>query len=344
MKLKSLMLGILFSVSASASGAMADDFAAIEKAGKKEGVVTWYTQPGYPVVLKEAMDEFTNKYGIRIETIEGNGSANVERIRAELRSGRVAADIVSLGNTAAWRLQDQEKGLAPFKDEEIPNLANLTELGKKFMDPNNEYLPIAVGVYGIGVNTSLVKEADYPKGWADILNPKFKDKIGLHDFRKTGGGLVWLTVGREPLGMEFFEKFAAQNPRVYPSAQQNDAALARGERAIAIAPRSRIVKDHPGAPLKWVRPEEGVYTLDVTTGLVRGGPHPNAAKLLLNQMLSVAAQKAHAEQGDLPVIKGVKASFDTEGLKFLGKGGLTREDVPKLGDVIKIGKSLIGER
>ena len=66
--------------------------------------------------------------------------------------------------------------------------------------------------YCLLVNRNLVKPADEPKSWKDILDPKWTGKILSDDYRALGGGAVFFVVMHDTFGKEFHEKLAAQKP------------------------------------------------------------------------------------------------------------------------------------
>ena len=81
-------------------------------------------------------------------------------------------------------------------------------------DADGTRVPIYVIHYGILVNTEMVKPAEEPKGWPDLLDPRWKGKILSDDMRALGGGAVFFMVTVQKFGKEFQERLAALRQRI----------------------------------------------------------------------------------------------------------------------------------
>lgn len=184
-------------------------------------------------------------------------------------------------------------------------------------------IPSYVLPYGILINTDLVKPADEPKGWKDLLNPKWKDKIVSDDFRALGGGFVLFAVTEDKFEPDFHQKLAQQGIIFSRDVGNDERRVAAGEYPLRIPQLASNFLRMKGLPVKLVLPEEGATFVRFDLGILKGAPHPNAAKLLIDFYLSEQAQLIYANAGMGSVANGVsdKITGDAKalaGLKFLG--------------------------
>src|SRR5437762_4866051 len=138
-------------------------------AAKKEGKVVVYNGAVGTPALPKVGAAFEAKYGIRMELLEARASELRERIRTEQAAGKVLGDVSHNGSTTT-ALQLAENTFQPHGA--LPN-------GKLPVAPfasDDVRIPIYVIPYGILVNTEMVKPADEPKTWKDLLDPKWKGK------------------------------------------------------------------------------------------------------------------------------------------------------------------------
>ena len=136
---------------------------------------------------------------------------------------------------------------------------------------------------GIGYNTAKVKEADAPKNWTDLLDPKWKDKIALGHPGFSGYVGTWAVTMRKLYGWEFFEKLAKNNPQIGRSINDTVTMLNAGESAIAgSGPVGTLMESvQKGNPLAMVYPTDGTVLIIAPSGIMKGCKHPNAARLFM---------------------------------------------------------------
>jgi iron(III) transport system substrate-binding protein len=306
MAFKSLRLwatAALVTAFAGTAAAQDADWNMVIEAAKKEGKVSLYTSTlGAPFHL-EIIKAFKAKYGITIELLDVRASELDERIRTEQASQRYNADVVQHGSSSL-QLYQRDGKLQPRGP--VPNQKNLREELKAA--PDNDRIPSYILPYGILINTDLVKAADEPKSWKDLLDPKWKGKIISDDFRALGGGFTWFTVMDENLGMPDFHKQLQTQGIVFSRDVGNDERrVARGEYPLRIPQLASNYLRMKGLPVKLIFPQEGISYVRFDLGIVKGAPHPNAAKLMIDFYLSEEAQLIYANAGMASVI-----SLDTK--------------------------------
>jgi iron(III) transport system substrate-binding protein len=113
-------------------------------------------------------------------------------------------------------------------------------------------------------------------------------------------------------GWGFYEKLRANDIMVVQSNQQVSDMLKRGERDIAVGALDSYAAEerHAGHPMKTLYPSDGVFVIPSPTSIIKGGPHPNAAKLFAEFMISDEVQKifpadgGFAARSDIPAPAG----------------------------------------
>ena len=279
----------------------------IVQAAKQEGRVTLYTsQVGVPQ-LDEILSVFTDEYGIEVQKLELRGSELFERLRLELATGRSAADVSFSGGSVTLETMGV---LQPHGN--IPNAARLSP---EFAG-NELRLPVFSQSMGIVVNASVPKDKR-PKKWADLTDPAWKGKILADDFRAVGGGGLFFAVTYEKLGEDYQKRLSENRPVFTREIRDSPRRVARGEFPVYIPfilPDALLNK---GLPLEVILPEEGLVYGNFDAALVKGAPHPNAARVFLNFFLSDKAQLIYAGSARRPTVKGLEDQYPANVREFL---------------------------
>ena len=131
------------------------------------------------------------------------------------------------------------------------------------------------------LRSDKVPEADEPKTWNDLTDPKYKGKMVIGDPSFTSLLVSVVGMMSKERGWGFYEKLRANDTMVVQGNQQASDMLKRGERLIAVgALDSYAAEDRAaGHPMKTLYPSDGVFVIPSPTSVVKGGPSPNAAKL-----------------------------------------------------------------
>jgi iron(III) transport system substrate-binding protein len=321
--LKHIVIAIALAVALPASAQDAD-WAKVVDAAKKEGKVSLYTSflgAPFHIAITKA---FEKTYGIPIEILDVRASELRERVRTEQSTGRFLGDVIQNGQATLIR-QEDEGVLQPHGG--IPAAQNL-------IPPHTATdvrVPSYVLGYGILINTSLIKPADEPKSWKDLLDARYKGKIISDDMRALGGGQIFFTATYDAFGREFHDKLAAQEPVFSRDVGADERRVARGEFPLRIPQlfsNSTLLK---GLPVKLVIPAEGAPYIRFDLAVLKNAPHPNAARLLIDFYLGTEAQLIYANAGLIPVVKGVAEKADPDlrplaGAKLLGTSDPKTQD------------------
>jgi iron(III) transport system substrate-binding protein len=153
---------------------------------------------------------------------------------------------------------------------------------------------------GITINTDLVKEE--PKGLTDLLNPKWKGKLLLPDVRVMGDAFWPMTSARLNLGDDIIKKlFVDQEPALSRDTRQIAEFMVRGRYPIALGVQPLLLAPFQqqglGKNLKLLHPPElETMNFSSTVWLVNRAPHPNAARVFINWLLTRDAQVVWAKE------------------------------------------------
>lgn len=269
--------------SASSAGG-ADNNDALVKAAQQEGSLTLYTA-ATETAAKAQADAFTKKYNIKVNMVRLTGAQLTQRVEAEAKASQPAADVlvssdpvmIKTGIGAGW-LTALDKASIPGYPWKFPSRFLKSDIGSAV---------VLLQLTGIAYNTDLVKGNDIPKDWKDLLDPKWKGKIGIADLKSSLGYTAEWQVINKAEGGNFLAQLGKQNLKVYASGAPASAALGAGE--IPLLADQLITNVVPvkkkGAPVAWVIPDK-TTSLDDYVALVTKAKHPNAAKLFTEFIMS----------------------------------------------------------
>jgi iron(III) transport system substrate-binding protein len=280
------------------------------EAAKREGKLVIYGG-GSPEQFGPVKAAFQQEFpGITVDSADQRGRETREKVLVEQQTKNYVADLAITGTDTQASLIEAgatEDFQSMFLDKVVPDLRPQYATSS----------PYTASDYTITINTTLVKPEDEPKSWKDVLDPKWKGKLALDDPRGSGPGAYVLSAVEEVLGIDFTEKLASQDVFIATQAGPLWAALLRGERLMFLSSSHRdvITQKQQGAPVKQIRPMEGIVFSPTPQALLKNAPHPNAAKLWIEWTLSKPGQTAIADNGYGPVRADVTVKFPEASLE-----------------------------
>ena len=198
---------------------------------------------------------------------------------------------------------------ANLVDKFVPSAADKYPLTLR--DAEGRWNALIVYFLTPGINTEMVKK-DEIKTAQDLLNPKWKGKIAWSTVPSSGSGVyvgsVLQTMG-EDKGMEFLRALAKQdivNVDATNRAILDQVILGQYAIALSIFNHHALLSEQKGAPVTWLKVEP-IPAPTHSIGLVKNAPHPNAAKLLIDFLLSEEGQKTFAAVEYIPAMPSVPA-------------------------------------
>lgn len=270
--------------------------AALVEAAKKEGEVVLYTANQLESEQLNAK-KFNERFpGIKIEIVRAPGSRLIARIDAEAASNKLGADIIEFSDSGLAK--SYENILADYAP---PNAASYPATVRSI---SAKMWPKTSWGYVIAYNKALVRNP--PKSWADLGKADFKDKLGW--IPAGAGGTTWTLSmwQRQVLGEGAWKAVADKQPVMFPSDAPLLAAVTRGEVRVAPLKTNSIIPPmQEGAPIGIVYPTDGVPVTVAVAGISKTAPHPNAAKLYLDWILSAEGQNEWVKgSGGVTVLEG----------------------------------------
>ncbi|MDA1311199.1 MAG: extracellular solute-binding protein [Proteobacteria bacterium] len=303
-RLKSTLWGSMLAVVAAvglivANPAAAQSEANLYEKAKSEKDLSLYTDMQI-VVVQALIDGFKAKYpGVDVDYFRAGSGPVTQRFETESAAGRHQADIVTLTDRQSKLLA--AKGLtAPYRSR------HLDKYPAELHAPNNAWNTYGTVQLGIAWNTDLVKDADAPKSFQALLEPKWKGKLGMQDPLQGGGAGIWVAtmygLWGEQEWTSFMSKLGAQKLRYAGYLEVRDM-LAGGEievQLVAYPAFTQPVIDK-GAPIKWALIDPALFT-GLTLNLSKNAPHPNAAKLFIDYVVSEEGQGILAANSQVPAL------------------------------------------
>lgn len=257
---------------------------------KREGQLTFYNSL---TSLAAGAQAFEKKYPfIKVSIWRSDSTMLIKRVTEEHASGRLLADVVETSGGAMAVLH--KTGV--FQEYYSPEMGAYTDEVKAKGKSGVYYLADRENYTSLGFNTNLIAPAEAPKTYKDLLDPKWKGRMSLVG---TSTGVHWVGNVLNVMGREYLDKFAAQDVNL-----QNMSAVAMAGLVVSgEVPLSPTTQDSniftarkTGAPVEW-RPLEPVVANLGSAGMAAKAPHPHAALLFLDYLLSKEGQKVLIEQG-----------------------------------------------
>jgi iron(III) transport system substrate-binding protein len=267
-------------------------------AAKKEGRLVLYSTYD-STVMKPIVDAFQADTGLSVDVIRLTSQPMFDRVVAEYAAHKLGADYVDTTDiTLTAQLAD--KGI--LRGFKVPNFGAIESVLRA---GDGTWYSIIRSIMVIGVNTALVKPSDVPATWSDLLDPKFKGKIGFASIDAGGTSYGMYFFMRQRFGLDYWKKLAAQGARIVPSAAPVVTDLARGETVVGLDPISSLVAGAAtGAPIKIVAPAEGVPSFGISGGITATAPHPHAAEVWMDWITSKRGCAAIGDTAAYGILRG----------------------------------------
>jgi len=291
---------------AGAEAAWQEEWEGVLAAAKREGTVA-ITGPGGTEARDVLTQPFTKKYGISVEFFGGSGRVLSPRVLTERRAQRFLWDIYVGGSTTALTNLIPAGAFDPldrtFILPEVKDPKSWRGGAMEILEGRRLFIMTPSQRATIYVNPNMVQIEEL-KSYKDLLDPKWKGKIVLDDPRKSGPGMatfVFLFLHPE-LGLDYIRAIARQEPVILKDYRQEVNFVAQGRYPILLGgwnvPAEDLIKK--GLPVAIVNPgqlREG-SDLSAATGALavyNKAPHPNAAKVYINWLLSKEGQTMFAQ-------------------------------------------------
>ena len=298
---------------AATAAAIPPEWEQVLAAARKEGKVV-VAGPTGADERKALTEPFESKYGISVEYLGKTSAEFTTRILAEREASQYLWDVFVGGTTPIIPSLTKVGALDPIEPAlilpEVKDLKNWNEGRLVFADKERRILAFLLYTRpSLFLNTSMVKPEEF-KSYKDLLDPKWKGKILVgRDPRVAGPGEATFTffLMHKDLGPEFIRQLAKQDLAMLRDDRQATEWLAEGRYPIVIGVADRFVVDfgRQGLPVTLVDPAKIKEGGDLSpaagsVALINRAPHPNAAKVYINWLLSKEGQTEISKASDRP--------------------------------------------
>lgn len=271
------------------------------EAAKKEGKVVIYGTV-VPQIMNQIEKGFETKYGIKTEYWRADATKVIDRVVTEWRSGRPGFDVV-IGARGPLNLGKQDNVYAKFSP------SNTANFPAKFKDRDGQLTAWRITPVGVLYNTELVKSAEIPKSFDELLDAKWQQKISMPDPSRhaSTAQLLWnLQQIKGEKWMDFVKALAKQKPLLLESYSSVPTAIVRGESLLGIT-YIQYAGQTKG-PISFA-PISQAFADPSDAGLSAKAANINAAKLFIDYLCSVEGQRKVADTGEFVLAPGVYPSI-----------------------------------
>lgn len=268
---------------------------------RKEGSVVVYTS----LASKESMPlakAFETKYGIKVVLWRATSDKVVQRAVTEGRARRYSVDVVETNGPEVEMLA-REKLLSEFYS---PYFADLPPSA---LPAHRLWVADRLNFFVVAFNTNKYKASDLPNSYDGFLDPKWKGQIGIEATDSEWMAAIVKHWGER--GTKFFEQLAAMRPDVRKSHILLAEMVGAGEVPVALTVYNSEVESlkQRGGPVDW-KPVEPVVGRPQGIAVTANAPHPHAALLFADYVLSPEGQQLLHSMGRVPVSRKVKTDLN----------------------------------
>ena len=279
----------------------ADRDARLIEGAKREGSVVLYTSLA-PTESQPLAAAFEQKYGIRVELWRALSDQVVRRAVTEAQARRYDVDVIET-NGPEMEMLAREQLLAEFYS---PHLADLPA---EAIPAHRMWFPDRLNFYIVAYNTTKVQRSEIPATLAGFADPRWKGRIAV-EATDAEWMATLIKTGRTDTGMDFFRELSALGPDVRRGHVLLANLVASGEVQVGLtAYNSNVVPlKREGAPIDFV-PVQPVVARPQGIGVATNAPHPHAALLFADYVLSQEGQELFESLGRVPASTRVESEL-----------------------------------
>ena len=247
---------------------------------------------------------FERKYGVRLVHWRTSSEQIVQRAVAEARGRRYEADVFESSATHLEALRREQL----LEDFYTPVLRDIVPAA--LPRGHRRYVADRLVFFVMGYNTNLVKPDEVPATYEDLLEPRWTGRITLEETDVTWFAAVAKAMG-EPKGLAYFRKLAAMKPEIRHGHIHTGQLVASGEVPFFLTAYNNNMETLKlkGAPVDW-KPLQPAFGQAAAIGVARHAPHPHAALLLTEFVLSREGQEIFKSVNRVPTSMAVDSPLN----------------------------------
>jgi iron(III) transport system substrate-binding protein len=280
----------------------ADREARLAEGAKKEGQVNIYTslntKDSGPIT-----EAFEKKTGVKVLLWRASSEKVLQRAVTEARAGRFAFDVLETNGPEMEALA-REKLLVEFHSPHFKDLPPAA------FPKHRLWVADRFNFFTLGYNTNLIKPEEVPNSYEDLVHPRFAGKVAIE-----AGDTDWFAAlvkhMGEAKGLAFFRKLAASKPQIRSGHTLLAELVSSGE-----VPLTATIYNHNmerlaarGAPVKW-KALAPTFARPNAIGVAPRAPHPHAALLFADFMLSPQGQQLIKERNRVPASTAIETPLN----------------------------------
>jgi iron(III) transport system substrate-binding protein len=282
---------------------------------KREKELTFYSSIP-PEDIAALVSAFDKKYGVKVKVWRADSEGFLQRIINETRARRFEVDVMA-GSSSALEPLFRENLLQEVKS---PYLAGIIP---EAIAPHRQWVAVYLSMFVQAYNTDLVRQDSLPKTFYDLLRPQWKDRLGIEAEDYDWFAQVVMDLG-EAQGLRLFRDIVASNGM---SVRKGHSLLTNlvvaGEVPLALTAYGFLAEQakRRGAPLDWfvIPPAIARPTAE---GLARNAPHPHAAVLFFDFLISEEGQQILASRQFVTVSRSIETPFNKGPLKLIDSAAI----------------------
>jgi iron(III) transport system substrate-binding protein len=239
-------------------------------------------------------DAFIKKHSeVAFDYYSAGAGKLMAKIAAERQSGKMTVDVLWHSEVPDFYKLKQDGLLEKYVSPEAKNVKS------PLKDPDNYFTPARLATLGIAYNTKKVTNP--PKGWNDLLEPRFKGGFGIANPAISGTALVSVAMMVNTLGWQYIEKLAQNGTIMGQGSGQVVDDTASGDLMACLAVDFiTIDKIKKGAYLGLVFPKE-FPVMPSPIAIIKGTPNRKAAEKFIDFLLSKEGQTILMGSGTLSI-------------------------------------------
>jgi iron(III) transport system substrate-binding protein len=298
------------------------------EAAKKEKELTWYTAHYSSETAAGVCGGFEKKYpGIKCNYVRTTAQVAYQRLAQDQKAGLAVASVIGSTDVSHFGRMKKDGWLMKYRPK---GLSELIESALPYNDPDDLFFVTAAGLVIISYNTGVVKEAEAPRKWTDLLDPKWKGKVSIGHPGFSGYVGTWVVQMRKLYGWDYFKKLELNKPRIGRSINDTVTMLNAKESWVAAGPVATTLQSRDkGNPLAVIYPEDGALLMISPSGILKNAPAPNAAKLFMEYLYSKECNEIMVKLREDSINKHVKPLPGAKSLAEIKTIRPTYEEIEK---------------
>ena len=277
---------------------------------RREGFLSVYTSfPPQDIAAVNAL--FEKRTGVKVKPWRSSSENVLQRTLAEAKSGRFDVDVVECNSIPLETLHRE----GVLQRVRAPGAADLVPAA---VPKHGEWVASRLSLFVQAYNTRQVRKDELPKSYADLLDPRWKGRLGVEASDMDWFSEVVRGLGEEK-GLKLFRDLAATNGLSVRRGHSVIAQLvATGDIPLALTVYNFTAEQlkRRGAPLDWFVLSPAVAHAN-GVAIPKRAPRPHAALLYYEFMIGEEAQRLLASRDSIPTSTKVESSLDRSSFRVV---------------------------